>query len=209
MATTPFPSRGLYAVTDSALCRTLGVAESVREVIQGGAVAIQYRDKSNNSARRLQDATLLLEICRRAGVPLIVNDDLALASEIGADGVHIGRDDGTISRARAILGSESVIGVSCYDSVDLGVSAQTAGASYVAFGSFFPSRTKPSAPPVDIDSIARRRREIQVPVVAIGGINPVNAAPLIASGIDLVAVVSGLFASSEPRSAARQFSQLF
>jgi len=209
MATTPFPHRGLYAVTDSALCRPRGLSESVQQAIEGGAAVVQYRDKSKNAPRRLQEATSLLDVCRQARVPLIINDDLRLARQIGADGIHIGQDDCTIAQARAALEPNSVIGVSCYGSLELALGAQAAGADYVAFGSFHPSMTKPGATPVDVALIRNRRQELQVPVVGIGGITPANAPPLIASGIDLVAVVSSLFAAPEPLIVARQFSRLF
>lgn len=209
MVTTPFPARGLYAVTDPTLCRPRGLTESVRQAIEGGAAVVQYRDKSENALRRRQEATSLLDVCRQTRVPLIINDDLELAREVGADGIHIGRDDSTIAQARAALGANSVVGVSCYSSLDLALGAQAAGADYVAFGSFYPSTTKPGAPPVDVALIRSRRQEIHVPVVGIGGITPANAPALIASGVDLLAVVSSLFAAPEPRLVARQFSKLF
>lgn len=204
-----FPTRGLYAVTDTVLCHRLGVDECVRQAIDGGAVVIQYRDKSTDQVKRQHEAASLLTICRRSRVPLIVNDDLELAAKIGADGVHLGRDDHSLARARAVLGPNSFVGVSCYNSIDLALAAQANGATYVAFGSFFPSVTKPGATPVSPSIIRHGRAELQLPVVGIGGITTTNGGALLDAGVDLLAVVSGIFALPSPREAARQFSSIF
>ena len=204
-----FPTRGLYAVTDSALCRPLGLDECVRQAIDGGAVVIQYRDKTPDYPKRRREATSLLAICDRAGVPLIINDDLELAAQIGAHGVHIGREDQSLAMAREALGPNCLIGVSCYDSLDLAQTAQANGATYVAFGSFFPSKTKPGATPVGLDMVRRGRAQLQVPVVGIGGITTANGLTLLDAGVDMLAVVSGVFASPSPKQAAAEFSRLF
>ena len=190
-----------------------GLVRQVELAIAGGARVIQYRDKSGdlagNRERRLAEARALHAVCRRAGVPLIINDDATLAAAVAADGVHLGRDDGSPSEARRLLGSAAIIGVSCYNSLELAEAAQAAGADYVAFGSFFASSTKPLAVRADVGLLRRARQSIHLPLVAIGGITPENGAALIAAGADLLAVVSGLFGEPDPRSAAQAYAQLF
>jgi thiamine-phosphate pyrophosphorylase len=199
--------RGLYAVTPEHPGPDL--AEQVGLAIAGGARVIQYRDKSSDRARRLAQAGALSVLCRAAGVLLIVNDDPALAAAVGADGVHLGRDDGDPAQARHRLGPRAIIGVSCYNHLDLGLAAQEAGADYIAFGSFFPSVTKPGAVRAEPDLLRQARAALSLPLVAIGGITPQNGAALIAAGADLLAVVSGVFAGPDPKAAAAAYTQLF
>jgi thiamine-phosphate pyrophosphorylase len=205
--------RGLYAITPEVLGPGLSSARQVALAIAGGARVIQYRDKARDRPgdweRRLAQAQALSAICRAAGVPLIVNDDAALAAAVAADGVHLGRDDISPAEARRLLGPAPIIGVSCYDRLELAEAAQAAGADYVAFGSFFPSSTKPLAVRAELDLLRRARRRIRLPLVAIGGITPENGAALIAAGADLLAVVSGVFGGPDPRAAARAYARLF
>jgi thiamine-phosphate pyrophosphorylase len=203
---------GLYAVTPEHW--TLGLlARQVELAIAGGAQVIQYRDKSRDRAsdqqRRLVEARALRAVCHAAGIPLIVNDDVTLAAAVSADGVHLGLDDGAPAEARRLLGPAAIIGVSCYDRLELAEAAQAAGADYVAFGSFFPSSTKPRAVRADLDLLRRARQRIGLPLVAIGGITPENGAALIAAGADLLAVVSGVFGGPDPRTAAQAYARLF
>jgi thiamine-phosphate pyrophosphorylase len=197
--------RGLYAITDG-VPRLL---ERVAAAIVGGATVVQYRDKSADNAYREREARDLLAVCRAHGVPLIINDDVALAATIGADGVHLGRDDTALREARRALGDAAIIGVSCYNDFDRAVAAQQAGASYVAFGRFFASHTKPDAAPANLDLIHQAKAQLSIPVVAIGGITPDNAAPLIDAGVDMLAVVHGIFGQADPEQAARRYTQLF
>jgi thiamine-phosphate pyrophosphorylase len=141
-------------------------------------------------------------------VPLIINDDAQLAKAVGADGVHLGKDDGDIANARAVLGEAAIIGVSCYNSLDRAVTAQAQGASYVAFGRFFSSNTKPLAAPAQLDTLQQAKAVIKLPIVAIGGILPSNGLALIDAGADLLAVVGGLF-DNALENAARQYHALF
>jgi thiamine-phosphate pyrophosphorylase len=201
--------RGLYAVTDGADRTPEALAALAGQVIQGGAVAVQYRDKSTDAARRRREARTLLAVCRRHRVPLLVNDDVALAREVGADGVHLGRDDLPLATARALLGPDALIGVSCYGEPERAVQAEAEGADYVAFGGFFPSRTKPLATPATVAMLAAARPRLRGPVVAIGGITPENAPVLIAAGADLVAVVHGVFGQPDPRAAAERYARLY
>jgi len=209
MSACAFPGSGLYVITDTALHTGEALAESVTRAIDGGAKAVQYRDKSQDSSRRHSDALTLARICRPRGVALIVNDDVELAVRIGADGVHLGRDDTPLQKARAHLGANCIIGVSCYDDVQRGEAAERHGADYVAFGSMFPSMTKPGASRAELATIAAARQRIHLPIVAIGGITPQNGASLLSAGVDVLAVVRGVFGADDPCEAARQYAQLF
>lgn len=201
--------RGLYAITAGDTVTAIGLVEQVAQAIAGGARLIQYRDKSGDPIKRLAEAGALNELCRAQGVPLLINDDLALAAGVGAAGVHLGRDDAPLAEARARLGADAIIGVSCYDDFALAAAAAAAGADYVAFGSFFPSPTKPAAVPADPALLRRARRELAVPAVAIGGITPENGGALIEAGAALLAVVSGVFGAADIRAAARRYATLF
>lgn len=209
-----WPLRGLYAITpDRATgpCAHPGLAltELVRQAIQGGARIVQYRDKSADRELRRTEASALVDLCRTAGIALIVNDDVELAAQVAADGVHLGRDDADPSAARQRLGPQAIIGVSCYDRLDLALAAERAGASYVAFGSFFPSPTKPAAMRPEPGLLTEARRALGLPLVAIGGITPQNAGALIAAGADLIAVITGLFAAPDIAAAAQAYSRVF
>jgi len=202
-----FPG-GLYALTVET-ADTGHLLRQVEAALAGGVAAVQYRDKSGDVARRHEQASELVALCRRFGAPLIVNDDLRLADLAGADGVHLGRDDGSLREARIILGPGKFIGASCYQSLDLARAAQAAGADYVAFGSFFASRTKPDAPRASLDLLRDAAPLIQVPLVAIGGITPANAPSLLDAGADSLAVLSALFDTPDVRIAAHDLNQLF
>jgi thiamine-phosphate pyrophosphorylase len=201
--------RGLYAITPERSMGAAALAQAVRSAIAGGARLVQYRDKSDDADRRLIEARAVLRECVEAGIPLIVNDDLHLTIEIGATGIHLGRGDIDPRRARAELGSAALIGVSCYDDWERARTAAAAGADYVAFGSFFPSRTKPLAVRADPALLRRAHRELGLPVVAIGGITPENGGALIAAGADMLAVVNGLFGRTDVTAAARAYANLF
>lgn len=201
----PQELRGLYAITDA----TTDLVAKVAAAIQGGARLIQYRDKTSGTATRLRLASQLLDLCRSHQIPLIINDDLDLAAEIHAHGIHLGRDDADIQTARSRLGNHAIIGVSCYNQLDLAIRAQEQGADYVAFGSFFPSPTKPNAIRADTSLLAQARQSIRLPIVAIGGITPENASGLIQAGADMLAVVSGLFQGSDTMQASRNYADLF
>jgi thiamine-phosphate pyrophosphorylase len=199
--------RGLYAITDGIPLPALTAA--VESAIRGGARVIQYREKSADRERRFDEARALLGLCKGYDVPLIVNDDVALAAEIGADGVHLGRDDGRVEDARVRLGPRAVIGVSCYDSLERAVQAAHDGADYVAFGSFFASRSKPAVVRAPLTLLAEARRKLNIPLCAIGGITPGNGAELVASGADMLAVIQGLFGAADIHATAKAYSKLF
>jgi thiamine-phosphate pyrophosphorylase len=203
------PKPGLYAVTDAALTRARGLFACVEAALKGGAVMVQYRDKAAPRARRLSEATRLAALCRDAGVPLIVNDDPALAAEAGANGVHLGRDDGPVSRARALLGPTAIIGVSCYHELSRAREAALAGADYGAFGRFFASCTKPGEALATPTLLRSARAELDLPLVAIGGITAANGAPLVAAGASWLAVIHDLWSGVDVAARARALGDCF
>lgn len=203
------PTHGLYAITDSALHTGAALEQAVTRAIAGGAKVIQYRDKSDDAQRRHAEAVMLVRLCRRHGVPMIVNDDVELALACDADGVHIGRNDAQLAVTRARLGRDFIIGVSCYNRLELAIAAQSNGADYVAFGSVYSSPTKPDATRCELATLESARACIHVPMVAIGGITPDNGAALLDTGIDLLAVVRGVFGHGDPASSAQRYAQLF
>ncbi|HWX64817.1 MAG TPA: thiamine phosphate synthase [Rhodanobacter sp.] len=197
--------RGLYAITDGPRADLL---EVVALALAGGARLLQYRDKSADAARRHSEATALRQLCHAHGVPLIINDDVALAQAVAADGVHLGKNDDDLGAARSVLGGHAIIGVSCYDSLPRAQAAVRAGASYIAFGAFFPSPTKPLAPRASID-LLRQSAALGVPRVAIGGITPDNGALLVAAGADYLAAISAVFSTADVRAAAQCFADMY
>jgi thiamine-phosphate pyrophosphorylase len=200
--------RRLYAVTPEE-SETGVLGRKVREALLGGARMVQYRNKTGTSALRREQCLTVLALCRAAGAPLIVNDDLDLALAVGADGVHLGRDDVPIGIARAKLGDSMLLGTSCYDRLELALAARDAGADYVAFGSAFPSTTKPDAPRASFALYREAKSRLECPIVAIGGITLENAQTLIAAGVDAVAVITALFEAPDIAAAARGFDRLF
>ncbi len=201
--------RGLYAVTDARLQAPGQLAVHVSLAIDGGAALVQYRDKSDNHHLRLQQAKALAELCRAREVPLIINDDVELAGDCGAQGVHLGRDDADARAARSLLGAEAIVGVSCYNDLSLARQAAESGADYIAFGRFFPSQTKPGAVQAGPELIREAKQELSLPVAAIGGITPGNAGQLIDAGADMLAVVNGIFAAADIQRAAADYSVFF
>jgi thiamine-phosphate pyrophosphorylase len=205
MRMNPLPPRGLYAVTPTDLAGR-ALLDATREIIAGGAVMVQYRAKGKASEN---DAEALQRLCAELRTPLIINDDPALAAGIGAAGVHIGRDDTRIAVARERVGPGRLVGVSCYDSLERAREAIAQGADYVAFGRFFPSRSKPGAVQAPMSLLDRARAEIAKPIVAIGGITPENGAGLLAAGADLLAVIDGVYGVPNRQEAARRYADLF
>lgn len=204
----PCKVAGLYAITPQD-ADTDRLARKVQAALAGGASLVQYRGKWPDAALRRVQGERLLDVCRRAGAPLIINDDLELALAIGADGVHLGRDDGDVAAARARLGADRLLGVSCYDRLELAIAAVAAGADHVAFGSAFASPTKPDAVRAPPALFTQARALLQVPIVAIGGITPENARLVIEAGADAVAVITALFDALDVAAAAAAFHGLF
>ena len=199
---------GLYAVTPE-LADTAALTGKVDAALRGGARVIQYRSKSNDDSMRRSQAREIARLCRSTNAVFIVNDSLELAREVDADGVHLGKDDGDVVAARAVLGPGKLIGVSCYNEIARARAAQSQGADYVAFGSFFPSATKPLAARAGTELLQMAVSELALPIVAIGGINEDNAAGLISAGAGAVAVVSALFDAPDIEAQARRIARLF
>ncbi|MBA1316314.1 thiamine phosphate synthase [Pseudomonas monteilii] len=202
--------RGLYAITDSQLLAGRFLSH-VEAALEGGVCLLQYRDKSDDAARRLREAEGLMKLCERYGTQLLINDDAELAARLGV-GVHLGQTDGPLTPARALLGRRAIIGSTCHASLDLAAQAASEGASYVAFGRFFNSVTKPGAPAANVQLLEQARAQVKLPIAVIGGITLDNAAPLVAHGADLLAVIHGLFgvdSAQEVTRRARAFNALF
>ncbi|MFF7106343.1 thiamine phosphate synthase [Pseudomonas sichuanensis] len=202
--------RGLYAITDSQLLAGRFLSH-VEAALEGGVCLLQYRDKSDDAARRLREAEALMTLCERYGTQLIINDDAELAARLGV-GAHLGQTDGPLTPARALLGRQAIIGSTCHASLELAQQAAKEGADYVAFGRFFNSVTKPGAPAASVDLLEQARAQVKLPIAVIGGITLDNAAPLVAHGADLLAVIHGLFgadSAQEVTRRARAFNALF
>ncbi|WP_213875434.1 thiamine phosphate synthase [Pseudomonas sp. dw_358] len=198
--------RGVYAITDSQLLAGKFLAY-VEAALDGGITLLQYRDKSSDEARRLREADTLMKLCERYKTQLIINDDAELAARLGV-GVHLGQTDGPLTPARTLLGRKAIIGSTCHASIDLALQAAREGASYVAFGAIYPSSTKPEAETSGVDMLVEARARIKLPICVIGGITLDNAAPLVAHGADLLAVVSTLFAAPDTREVTRRAKAL-
>jgi thiamine-phosphate pyrophosphorylase len=199
---------GLYVITDTVRTQRTALVLAVGAAIAGGARIVQYRDKSSDTERRLAEASALRALTLAHNVLFLINDDVALALAVGADGVHLGREDGAIAAARAQLGAHAIIGASCYNDFALAEQAALAGADYVAFGAFYPSRTKPHAVPATLELLTRAQAELSLPVCAIGGITVENAPPLLAAGADMLAVISAVFAAPDIPKAAYALAAL-
>lgn len=199
---------GLYAVTPD-LADTTELLRRVGQALQGGLRLLQYRNKPAAAALRREQASALLALCRAQSVPLVINDDLQLALEIGADGAHLGREDGDLAAARAALGPGKLLGISCYDDIGRAREAKRVGADYVAFGSFFASPTKPAAVRAPLTLLGAAKAGLGLPVCAIGGITLQNAPQLIAAGADLLAVITDLFEAPDIRARAAAYTSLF
>lgn len=200
--------KGLYALTPDS-SDTEDLLRRVRLALTGGVQVLQYRNKIADNALRLNQARALRELTRAFGVIFIVNDDAQLAVTVDADGVHLGATDGEITAARALLGHNKLIGVSCYNQLALAHNAVKAGADYVAFGAFYASAVKPGATVATLDLLSKARAELSVPIVAIGGIGADNGAVLVQAGADAVAVISAVFDAADIQLAAKKLTKLF
>ena len=203
-----FIIKGLYAITpDSADLNTL--IQKTQLAIEGGAFMVQYRSKIHDRDVKMQQCAAILRLCREYDVPCIVNDDVEICRVLKADGVHLGEKDDNIAEVRHILGEDAIIGSSCYDQLNRAKQAQKEGASYIAFGAVFPTPTKPNAPRATLELLREAKSEIQIPIVAIGGITMNNAHDVIETGIDAIAVITNLYESNSIKEAAETLSQMF
>ena len=204
-----FEIKGLYAITDTTNLSSEIMLTRTEEILRAGAKVLQYRNKQADESTRIAEAEQLRELCRQFSVPLIINDDIALAVRTGADGVHLGKADSTIADARERLGNSVMIGCSCYNDLDRAQQASKSGADYIAFGAFFPSPTKPEAAHATPEIIQTAKQRFKLPVVAIGGITPENGRSLIEAGADMLAVISGLYASNDAFNTTKQYISMF
>ncbi len=207
-AINPLSVAGLYAVTPD-IADTPVLLNQVRHVLRGGAHVLQYRNKIADAALRKSQAMLLRQLTREFDAVFIVNDDVHLAAEVDADGVHLGGGDASVTSARAQLGATKLIGVSCYNRVSLALDAVRQGADYVAFGAFFPSSVKPDAVNADVQLLQSARPQLDVPIVAIGGITLQNGEVLVDAGADALAVITALWNAPDVEKTALEFSTLF
>ena len=200
---------GLYALTDPNVFQQQSCTVVTQQLIEGGARIIQYRDKISTEKTRRENATQIKKLCAAANIIFIINDDIELALATEADGVHLGKKDAAITKARKLLGKDKIIGISCYNRLDLARDAEQAGADYIAFGSFYTSATKPDALPAKPKLLTQARQKLSIPICAIGGINSNNAEPLLTAGADMLAVITALYNTPDIRQNVKRFSSLF
>jgi thiamine-phosphate pyrophosphorylase len=200
--------KGLYLVTPD-WDDTQKLLDVTEAALRGGAALVQYRHKTAGPELRRQQATGVQTLCRQYGRPFIVNDFVELCLELDADGIHVGGTDASVAQVRAAVGAAKIVGASCYGSLQLACDAHQAGASYVAFGGFYPSRVKKYEVSTPLDIVAHARLEIPLPNVVIGGMTHENAAPLVGHGADMVAAISSVYLAEDPEAAARRFVNLF
>lgn len=200
---------GLYGITDDSLLSDDKLLNSVESALSAGCKILQYRSKIEDWQTRVAQAAELQGLCEKYQVPLIINDSIELCAEVNAAGVHLGKSDGSIVQAREILGPDKIIGVTCHDSVEAAIKAESEGADYVAFGRFFSSITKPDASPAEIRVLTAAKEKLSIPVVAIGGINAENGASLIEAGADMLAVINAIFATDQVAERTAKLVRLF
>jgi thiamine-phosphate pyrophosphorylase len=204
----PYPKiSGLYAITPDTADSSLLVAMT-QQVLQAGTGIIQYRNKSASAALRLEQASLLSDLCQQRNALLIINDYPDLVTRVNAAGIHLGQEDMPVAEARRLIGADKIIGISCYNQLQRAVNAQNEGADYVAFGAFYPSTTKRDAVTAPVALLEQAKRQLRIPVVAIGGITPDNAVNLTAQGVDALAVSHALFGAEDITSTATRFMRL-
>ena len=201
--------KGLYAITDQQLITEENFRASVEATLQGGTRIIQYSDKSNKQNKRLQQASLLRALCHQYHAICIINDDIELAKAVNAHGLHLGKDDLSLTIARQTLGVNAIIGVSCYNDLYRAIEAENNKADYVAFGAIFSSTTKPAANVAGLDIITKAKQQLSIPVCTIGGITQENIQQVIQQGADMAAVISGIFSSDDIKQSTTALSQFF
>ncbi|QMU60208.1 MAG: thiamine phosphate synthase [Gammaproteobacteria bacterium] len=199
---------GLYVIADAACIGNDKIITKTEEVLTTGVKIIQYRDKINSPEDRYKIAAQLRKLTHDHTCLLIINDDAQLALDIDADGVHLGKNDTSIEQARRLLGDDKIIGASCYAQYEDAQIAINASADYIAFGSFFPSTTKPNAPRAEIALLTKAKQQFKTPICAIGGITPQNATNVLTAGADMIAVISAVFNASSPKQAVQEYLSL-
>ena len=201
--------KGLYAITDQQLITEENFRASIEATLQGGTRIIQYRDKSDKQNKRLQQASLLRALCHQYHAICIINDDIELARAVNAHGVHLGKDDLSLTMARQMLGENAIIGVSCYNDLDRAMAAENNKADYVAFGAIFSSTTKPEANVAGLNIITKAKQQLSIPICTIGGITQENIQQVIQQGADMAAVISGIFSAENIKQSTAALSQFF
>lgn len=200
--------KGLYIVTPD-WDDTGKMVAATEAALKGGVALVQYRHKTATPELRKEQATQLLALCRKYDRPFIINDFVELCLELGADGIHVGGTDAPVAQVRKEIGPDRILGASCYGSLELAQKSQDAGASYVAFGGFYPSRVKKYEVTTPVDIITRAKQALSVPVVVIGGMTQENSVPLIQAGTDMVAAISSVYMTEDPQASAKAFAELF
>jgi thiamine-phosphate pyrophosphorylase len=203
-----FIIKGLYAITPD-MADSNSLLLKTQLAIEGGAFMVQYRSKIQDRDVKIQQCAAILRLCREYKIPCIVNDDVDMCRVLEADGVHLGKKDDNIAEVRSILGEDAIIGSSCYDQLNRAKLAQKEGASYVAFGAMFETSTKPNAPRATLELLREAKSQIQIPIVAIGGITMNNAHDVIETGIDAIAVINSLYESNSIKETAETLSSMF
>jgi thiamine-phosphate pyrophosphorylase len=204
----PDIDQGLYVITDCARLSPEELLRHTQQILEAGVAALQFRDKTANG-NKMETGGKLKALCRKYNALFIVNDDVELAANLQADGLHLGRDDDDYRRARELLGDNVILGLSCYNDLDRATEAQTGGVDYVAFGSVFPTTSKENTVHASLELIKIAKQKLHVPVAAIGGITPDNCAPLVEAGVDLLAVISSVYQSPAPRETVEKFNRYF
>ena len=199
---------GVYAITDCVNLTNNDLLDKTEELLDVGVSLLQYRNKTLDKTNKKDLAQKIQSLCHRYNTPFIVNDDLALAKELEADGIHLGQNDDDIHTVRKVIGSK-IIGISCYNNLNRAISAEKNGADYVAFGSFFPSTNKPDAVEASIELLLQSKTRLAIPIVAIGGITPENGKQLVDAHADLLAVINGLYSATNTSQATKDFNNLF
>ena len=199
--------KGLYAITDPSLLRD-ELIYKVEQAIVAGINILQYRNKTTSIEQQEQEALALATLCKKNNVLFLINDNIELAVKVHADGVHLGQSDTKLQQARKILGENKIIGITCHNKIELAIEAQEKGADYVAFGRFFNSETKPSAPAAELSLLSEAAKVITLPIVAIGGITPESAPLLLQKGADMLAVIHGIFGQKNILKATQQFVKI-
>ena len=200
--------KGLYAITDAKLLGT-DIIEKAEQAILGGINILQYRNKNASAKQQEQEARTLAQLCDKHNIIFIINDDVELAMKVNADGVHLGQKDTHFQQARKQLGENKIIGITCNNQIELAQNAQQQGADYVAFGRFFESSTKPSAPHAELSLLTEARKLITIPIVAISGITHESAPLVLEKNVDMLAVIEGIFGKADILKSVQQFVDIF
>ncbi len=201
--------RGLYIVTPD-WDDTEKLLEVTEKALKGGAAIVQYRHKTAKEKQLHEQAMALQKLCRQYNVPFIINDYVDLCIELDADGIHVGGMDESVASVRNKVGPNKIVGASCYGEMELARKAQKEGASYVAFGGFYPSRIKKYAVTTPVTIVSDAKKELSnMPSCAIGGITLENAVPLVQQGVDMISVISSVYMVDDPESAARALANLY